>query len=455
MTHASFGELSDRDLISEVKRLAGAERSATAALVASLAEMDARRLYLGEGCSSLFTYCTRVLHLSEHAAYARIETARAVRRFPLVLDRLERAELTLTGVSLLRPHLTDANCLQLLDAARHASKRDVERLIAAIAPRPDAPAMIRKLPAPLATPSAAPERTAMCECSSQSPTRRQSPEEHAAETAAVTPAVPVVPKRPTIPVVRPLAPERYKVQFTIGRETHEKLRRAQDLLRHTIPDGDPAALFDRALTALLEQLERKKLAAARQARPPLAGRNGSRHIPAAVRREVWKRDEGRCAFEGIEGRCGDTAFLEFYHLVSFAKGGRATAENIQLRCRAHNEYHAVEEFGDRAIVVREDPAAYVIPWRALQTRTRDHSHNAAKARMQPPDVETPRGGMFMRMAPCAFRRTRLAMAAEASKERRFPCETPFAMVEGFAIFMMAVDPAAPPRCAAPRSSRQA
>ena len=88
----SFSTLTDRDLIAEVKRLAQTERGATAALVASLAEMDARKLYLGEGCSSLFTYCTRVLHLSEHAAYGRIEAARAARRFPVVLERLKSGE---------------------------------------------------------------------------------------------------------------------------------------------------------------------------------------------------------------------------------------------------------------------------------------------------------------------------------------------------------------------------
>jgi hypothetical protein len=85
---SSFRDLSDQQLLSEVRLLAAREREATAQLIASLCEMDARRLYLGEGCSSLFTYCTQVLHLSEHAAYARIEAARAARRFPQVLDAL-------------------------------------------------------------------------------------------------------------------------------------------------------------------------------------------------------------------------------------------------------------------------------------------------------------------------------------------------------------------------------
>ena len=49
------------------------ERQATAALIRCLIEVDARRLYLGEGYSSLFTFCTQSLHLSEHAALGRIE----------------------------------------------------------------------------------------------------------------------------------------------------------------------------------------------------------------------------------------------------------------------------------------------------------------------------------------------------------------------------------------------
>jgi hypothetical protein len=86
--------------------------------------------------------------------------------------------------------------------------------------------------------------------------------------------------------VAPLAPERYTVQFTVSRETHDKLRRVQDLLRHSIPDGDPATIFDCALTLLLTDLERTKLAQTDRPRPPRASTSGSRHVPAAIRREV-------------------------------------------------------------------------------------------------------------------------------------------------------------------------
>jgi hypothetical protein len=61
--------------------------------------------------------------------------------------------------------------------------------------------------------------------------------------------------------MKPLAPERYKIQFTVDRDTHDTLRRVQDLLRHTIPDGDPAAIFDKAITLLLKEISKTKHAA--------------------------------------------------------------------------------------------------------------------------------------------------------------------------------------------------
>jgi hypothetical protein len=69
MTIAIPSHLSDGALIAEVTRCARDERHATAQLVAHLAELDARRLYLSSGHSSLFTYCRDALGLSDDAAY--------------------------------------------------------------------------------------------------------------------------------------------------------------------------------------------------------------------------------------------------------------------------------------------------------------------------------------------------------------------------------------------------
>jgi 5-methylcytosine-specific restriction endonuclease McrA len=158
--------------------------------------------------------------------------------------------------------------------------------------------------------------------------------------------------------VTPLTSEQYKVQVTVGRETIEKLRRAQDLMRHTIPNGDPAAIIDRALTVLLAQLERTKLAATDR---PQKGRDptpGSRHVPARVRRAVWARDEGRCAFISADGRrCQERGLLELHHTTPYAAGGEATVETIELRCRAHNLFEAEIDFGPSVRERRSAPDA--------------------------------------------------------------------------------------------------
>jgi hypothetical protein len=220
------------------------------------------------------------------------------------------------------PHLTDANHGDVLAAARHKTKRDVELLVAGLRPQPSVPASIRKLP-----------------------TAKANAIFGLLDVQSSPGATIEFPPRTAPTVIKPLAPERYKVQFTISRETHDKLCHAQALLRHAIPTGDVAIIFDRALTLLVGDLRKRKVAEVRGPRanvPPIAR---SRHIPASVRRAVWARDKGRCAFAGARGRCSETGFLEFHHVVPYADGGASSVGNIELRCRAHNAYEADQWFG--------------------------------------------------------------------------------------------------------------
>ena len=159
------------------------------------------------------------------------------------------------------------------------------------------------------------------------------------------------------PIIETTSPERYRIQFTIGKESHDKLRRLQALLRREIPDGDPAAIFDRALTLLLEKVERAKLGAAAKPRtgPIRPGADRQRDVPTHVQRAVSQRDGGQCAFVSEGGhRCTERTFLEFHHIVPYALGGLAIVENISLRCRRHNQYEAQLVFGPHGTsVVRE------------------------------------------------------------------------------------------------------
>jgi hypothetical protein len=132
----ALNQLSNHELLERVKTLAEREREATASVIAHLAELDARQLYLAEGYSSLFAYCTQELSLSESAAFRRIVAARTIRRFPGILEMLEQGWVNLTTVRLLADHLTEENHQEVLDAARLKSKRQVEELIARLHPLP-------------------------------------------------------------------------------------------------------------------------------------------------------------------------------------------------------------------------------------------------------------------------------------------------------------------------------
>jgi hypothetical protein len=211
-------------------------------------------------------------------------------------------------------------------------------LIATLNPQPDVRPSVRKLPEP--KPVAAPLLVTPAATAVTPVIVVPAPEPPPAVTAAVASA-PV--PRPV--VVRPLAPQRYKLQVTISAETRAKLRRAQDLLRRNNHGEDEAAIIDRALTILVEQLEKSKYGRTERPRAAGAGDPGSRHIPAHVRRKVSDRDGDRCAFKGSEGRCPETSGLEYHHRIRFADGGPTTVDNLELRCRAHNVYEEEQWFG--------------------------------------------------------------------------------------------------------------
>ncbi|HEU0109064.1 MAG TPA: HNH endonuclease signature motif containing protein [Vicinamibacteria bacterium] len=336
--------LSDRDLLARVGALAGKEREATAELVAHLAALDDRpSLYAAGGYGSLFDYCTQVLRLSEDAACNRIHAARACRSFPVILDHLASGAMSLTSVRLLRPHLTPENHEAVLARACGRRRREIEALVAELAPRPDVPSSVRKVPTAAPTPTSPGTRV---ETNSGLPSQPVPP---------ISAPPPLVATRR--PIIETTSPERYRVQFTIGKESHDKLRRVQDLLRREIPDGDPAAIFDRAVTLLLEKVEKAKLGAAAKPRARRPIRPGtdrelrtpivpSRDVPREVQRGVWRRDGGQCGFVAPDGhRCTERTFLELHHIRPYALGGLATVENISLRCRRHNQYEAERVFG--------------------------------------------------------------------------------------------------------------
>jgi 5-methylcytosine-specific restriction endonuclease McrA len=353
LTAFSLRTLPDQALLRALHELAARGRELEADLLAHLAEVDARELYLAQGYASMFGYCTEALHFSEACAYQRISAARAARAYPLLLERVRSGELHLAGVRLLAPQLTAENHVELIERAKHLSKRAIEEMLADRAPKPDAPPLVRRLPVQPDGPCREPDRTSGFATALLAPSPATTASAPATDLLPAAPVATAPPERP--PVSRCLQPEplgarRYKVQFTANEGTYAKLREAQALLRHTIPDGDLAQVFDRALTVLLREVRRARFAETENPRWSDAARSAtpgpSRHIPAAVRREVNQRDGGRCTFVGTNGhRCDSREALEFHHVEPFARSPHHSVEGITLRCRAHNRHAAVQDFG--------------------------------------------------------------------------------------------------------------
>jgi hypothetical protein len=361
--------LTDAALLRELAALVTRDRAVTASLLAHIAEVDARRLFVPAGYASMFAYCVGKLRLSEDAAYKRIQAARAARRHPALFTALAEGRLHLTAISLLAPHLRSENAAELMASATHQGNAEIRELLARRFPEA-VPAAAASVVRPVAArPSlllaASPPEFDLLQLAPEqveTAAPQLAPEQVAVAARPSTPP-PSATAPPVMQVAHAHAVELFRLHVTIGKATYAKLRYAQALLGHAVPSGDLEQVLDRALDALIEKCEKRKVGAATPAVSPLIGRaaaragtkdhprsrhgrHNKRHVPAPVRRAVWERDQGQCTFVGTSGhRCGERKLLEFDHADPVARGGQATVERMRLRCRAHNQLEAERMFG--------------------------------------------------------------------------------------------------------------
>ncbi len=322
----SPAKLEDSALVRELKSAIIRERTRTAEVLALIAEVDERRLYVPAGYPSMHAYCVHELHLSDEAAFKRIHAARAARRFPELLAAIEQGRLHLSAVILLAPHVTTENLRELIGAATHRTSAEIQRLLAERAPKLELSTGV----APIAVPQAEDHGS-----------------QHASKRVVFSPAK---------PTEQPVAPDRFELNVVIDGATQDLLREAKELLGGTAR-GDESRILHRALAELVARLRKKKFADTTRPRPNTAIAPAGRHIPAAVQRAVWKRDGGQCTFASDAGhRCPSRTHIEFDHVLPYALGGQATEDNLRLRCRAHNQYTAERELGAKFIAARRQEA---------------------------------------------------------------------------------------------------
>jgi len=315
-----MASLCNEELLSATREILRRGCVVEAHLLVHLAEIEERRLHLEMACSSMFAFCVTKLGFSEDATYNRLGVARAGRQFPAVLDALRSGDVHLSGLRVLVPHLTAENHREVLVRAAGKSKREIEELVAALAPRPPVPDAMRKLP-----------------CTT--------PLETAQLALAPVAARPADRQRP----IAPLSEDTFKVEFTASRGLRDKLRQAQDLLRHRLPSGDLASIVESALDLLIEKVKKQRFGVGRKPRPDRNIKTPGpcpRPMPASLKRQVYVRDEGRCTFVDEYGnRCPETGMLEYDHIDGWARTHIHDPDRIRLRCRAHNQHAAEQMYG--------------------------------------------------------------------------------------------------------------
>jgi 5-methylcytosine-specific restriction endonuclease McrA len=299
---------------------------------------------------------------------------------------LADSSIHLTGILLLGPHLTDDNHRDVLARARYRSKREIEKLVAELAPRNDVPARIEPLHvAPRPAADHATMMAALCgpvrnlpqgNGRGEAPVGTLAELELADESSVASPTNPSEPERHLSPALH------YKVQFTADQEYMSLLEEARNLLAHVNPSRDFVEVQRKALELLVNHLRKRKHAirtsdavaepdragaeprgaetivnpcdadraeapdAVSEIRPASADSVRRRRPTAEVARAVWQRDQGRCTYvDGRGQRCRETSMLECHHEHAWALGGVTTVDNLALRCAAHNALAAEQDFG--------------------------------------------------------------------------------------------------------------
>lgn len=381
MTELVLNDLSDKALVERVTSLCMRKSEATAEIVRCLIEVEARQIHLNAAYPSMYVYCLRRLGMSDGATIRALNAARLARRFPPLLPAIARGELHISSLPLLRDHFTVANCDELLAAVVGKSRNEIDAILVSRRPKPDVPTYISPVVEPVLFPGVPPEACTGC------------------------------PAKRSYSRVSPLSPSRFEMRLTVSLEVYEKIERVKELMRHRNVSGDLALVIERALDALLANLERDRLGKSRRPRVSARGtKQGS--ISRATRREVFARDGEQCTFrDGGGNRCPARGLLELDHIDARACGGSDDAANLRVLCRAHNHLHAEATFGRKHI-------ADAIDLRRERSRIENvDARDDLAGDVEAIDSRAPASVTFEERAPVAGAQTERAPVAGAQTER--------------------------------------
>jgi hypothetical protein len=361
-----------RDLTNHLAVLLRNERDAMADFILALTRFDETKRWRDLGYTSLFYFLHRELGLSKGAAHYRKTAAELAQQLPEILEPLRDGRLCLTSIVELARVVTRENCAEVLPRFFHRSKQEAKEVAAEIRPQEAPPRRaVVTVPQPTQRSEQLPATVELLATTS-SPASVLSP-------ASLTPKsgwlenLRHASSRPapqkSSPNVEPLTGDLRRLHLTISKTFLEKLAAARDALSHAKPGASMEEILEAGLDLVLAAQAKRNGFAEKPLAKPRPSKQG-RFIPAHVRREVWKRDQGKCQFRLDSGEvCGSTHRLEVDHLDPVAHGGVATVNRCRLVCDAHNKLAARRLFGDALMdrytrqarkpdVVREPVAPY-------------------------------------------------------------------------------------------------
>ena len=330
------------------------ERTALAEFLIALADFDRKRLWVDLDRESLFSFLTRDLGLSAGAAYYRKTAAEVLEKFPEVIEPLRDGRLCFTSIVELAKNITPENRNEILPRFFHVSKRQAKAITAELQPAQVVPrreVVSRVLAAPPApTTEAAPALGIALH-----------PGEVVRANSEPAPQEGAPRREPPRMSVDPLTAEESRLHLTVSRRLLDKLEQARAALSHSHPGASTDAIFEVGLDLIIERhAKRRGLVKNPRKKPtavstpassptPVAAKARARYVPAAIRRAIWKRDQGKCQWPTHDGGiCGSTCRVELDHAAKpFAKGGRILKpEDGRLLCRHHQDVSAREVYGD-------------------------------------------------------------------------------------------------------------
>jgi hypothetical protein len=289
-------------LLPRLKDLVRSERKITNEILFYLREVEARKIHLELGFSSLYELCVGELGYSSSSAMRRISAMRLLKAMPEIERKLFEGSVNLSTLNQLqsfikREEKTENGKIELDD------KREL---------------------------------LAMIENKSQL--------EVETALAIVSPKSAIIPLREKI-----IAEDLVEIRLVVSKKVRNKIERMKSLNSHR--STDIVDVLERALDLAIEKLESapkkvKQVSKVIERKAESPDLSNSRYIKRDVVRTVRFRAQNQCEFVSSSGkRCRGTLFLETDHKVPFAKGGRSELYNLQVLCSAHNKLKAQRQFG--------------------------------------------------------------------------------------------------------------